>query len=206
MRINSLSEVQAGDIMIAGQSTAPSKALVYGGEFLMGESFRIGKFVAGHAAVIVPGNKLVEAMPHGARIRDITPFDWTPAQVFFRIPEDYPGQALDAAAVAMAMIDTPYSILSYVYLAGWRYHFRPEWLKTRINRRRPNTTFMLPSGRMTTDNLPVEEICSVLAEQSWSLTGKKVLHGTVPQVATPGMLGEQLWCREGVILGGAGLL
>lgn len=206
MRINSLDEVQAGDIMIAGQSTAPSKALVYGGQFLMGEEFRIGKFVAGHAALIVPDNKLVEAMPHGARLRDITEDDWTPSQMFFRLPDDYPGQHLDAAAVALAMIDTPYSIASYLYLAGWRFHLRSEWLKTRINRRRPNTQFVLPSGRVTTDNLPVEAICSVLAEQAWTLTSKKVVHGTVPQVVTPGMLGEQLWCREGIIVGGAGLL
>jgi hypothetical protein len=206
MRINSLEEVRPGDIMLAGQSSAPSKILVYGGEFIMGESFRIGKFVSGHAAVVVPGNRLVEAMPHGARIRDITADDWTPAQIFFRLPEDYPGQALDAAAVAMAMIDTPYSIMSYAYLAGWRFGLKSEWLKTRINRRRPATTFTLPSGRVTTNNLPMESICSVLAEQSWTLTGKEVIHGTVPQVVTPGMLGEQLWCRDGVIVGGAGLL
>lgn len=206
MTIDSLEDVQPGDIMITGQSEAPAKVVVYLGQLLLGQQFRIGPFAAGHAAMAVPGGKLVEAMPHGARIRDIRQTDWSVKTVFFRLPEDYIGQALDAAAVAMAMIDTPYSIASYLYLAGYRFGFKTEWLKTRINRRRPNTTFILPSGRLTTDNLPVEEICSVLTEQAWTLTGKKVVHGTAPQVVTPGMLTEQLWMTTGVIRGGAGLL
>lgn len=206
MTIASLDDVRPGDIMITGQSEAPDKIIVYGGQLLIGTQFRIGKFAAGHAAVVVPGGKLVEAMPHGARIRDIRSTDWSPATVFFRLSEDYPGQALDAAAVAMAMIDTPYSLLSYLYLGAYRFGIKSQWLKTRINRRRPLTSFVLPSGRTTTDNLPLEEICSVLAEQSWTLTGKRVIHGTAPQVVTPGMLTEELWIRSGIDRGGAGLL
>jgi hypothetical protein len=206
MSIDSLDQVQAGDIMIADQSEAPAKIVVYGGQLLIGEQFRIGKFAAGHAAIVVPGGKLVEAMPHGARIRDLTSADWSPNNVFFRLSEDYPGQALDAAAVAMAMIDTPYSILSYLYLGAYRFGFKSQWLKSRINRRRPLTTFILPSGRTTKDNLPLEEICSVLAEQSWTLTGKTVIRGTAPQVVTPGKLTEELWIRSGIDRGGAGLL
>lgn len=201
MGINSLDDLQAGDIMIAGQSTAPSKAVVYGGEFLLHEEFRIGPLVAGHAAMVVPGGKIVEAMPHGARIRDLTPEDWSPRNLYFRLPDDYPGQHLDAAAVAIAMIGTPYSIMSYVYLALFLAGFQFKWLAKRIDRRRPGTKFVLPSGRTTIDDLPVEEICSVLVEQAYTLTGKKVVVGTAPQVVTPSMLAIQLWNRDGVLRG-----
>lgn len=206
MRIRSLAELRPGDIMIAGQSAAPVKLVVYGGTFLLHEDFRIGPFVAGHAAVVVSSTQIVEAMPHGARRRTLTDADWSPGHMYFRLPEDYPGQALDAAAVALAMVGTPYSIASYLYLAAFRFGLKSDWLKNRINRRRPNTTFVLPSGNRTTDNLPVEEICSVLAEQAWTLTGKKVLRGTAPQVATPGLLTAQLWELEGIICGGFSLL
>lgn len=210
MTIDSLDDVQPGDIMIAGQNAAPAKVVVYLGQLLLGVQFRIGRFAAGHAAVIVPGGKLVEAMPHGARVRNLLPSDWSESHVFFRLPEDYPGQALDAAAVALAMVGTPYSIMSYVYLAAYRFGFKSEWLKNRINRRHAPMSIKFPSApdgsRTIGRKLPVEAICSVLAEQAWTLTGKKVIVGTAPQVVTPGMLTEQLWQRENVIRGGPGLL
>lgn len=203
MSIASLEDLQAGDIMIAGQTTAPAKITVYLGQWLLHEQFRMGEFVAGHAAVVVPGGKIVEAMPGGARLRNLSDEDWTGSQAFLRLPEDYPGQALDAANVALAMIGTPYSVASYVYLAAYIDGFRPQWLANKIDKRNPHTAFMLPSGRWTEDDLPHEAICSVLAEQAWTLTGKEVLRGTVPQVATPGMLAMQLWERPGVIKGAA---
>lgn len=203
MSIQSLDEVRPGDILISDQSSAPAKVLVYGGEMLLHEYFCIGDFSAGHAAVVVPGG-LVEAMPHGARFRKLTPSDWSKNKVFLRLPEDYPGQALDAAAVALAMVGTPYSIASYVYLAAYLGGFHWQWLADHINRR-STKWFALPSGRTPKDHLPLEAICSVLAEQAWTITGKKVLEGTVPQVATPGMLAKQLWTRDGVIRGGLGI-
>lgn len=204
MSINSLDDVRPGDIMITGQSSAPAKLLVYGGQFLLHEQFRIGRFVAGHAAVIVPNGNLVEAMPNGARYRRLWPSDWVEGNAFLRLPEDYPGQAEDAAAVAMAMIGTPYSIMSYVYLAAYIAGFQPKWLARKIDRRHYDY-YSLPSGRRPLAYLPDEAICSVLAEQAWTITGKKVIEGTAPQVVTPGMLTEQLWTREGVIRGGVGI-
>jgi hypothetical protein len=204
--IESLDEVRPGDFMIAGQNAAPAKVIVYFGQLLLGVQFRIGRFAAGHAAMVVPGGKLVEAMPNGARVRNILSSDWSDTHVFFRLPEDYPGQAEDAAAVALAMVGTPYSFMSYVYLAAYRFGFRSEWMKNRINRRYPATALHVPSGRLLILGRPVEAICSVLAEQAWTLTGKKVIVGTAPQVVTPGLLAAQLWERYGVIIGGAGLL
>jgi hypothetical protein len=207
MSIRSLDDLKPGDIMIAGQSAAPAKLLVYGGQLLLGEQFRIGRFVAGHAGVIVPGGKLVEAMPNGARKRDLRESDWSPAHAYFRLLEDYPNQSLDASFAARQMIGTPYSLASYAYIGAYLAGFKAEWLAKRINRRHDEwSRFMLPSGRLAAETLPIEAICSVLAEQAWTLTGKKVIHGTRPQVVTPGMLAQQLWSRPGVIRGGAGLL
>lgn len=210
MSITSLNDVRAGDILISGQNTAPNKALVYAGQLLLRDHFRIGPFAAGHAAVITPGGKLVEAMPKGARERDLRETDWSPAHWYFRLPEDYVGQHLDAAAVARAMIDTPYSLASYAYMGGYLAGLEFEWLARRINRRRnlmtiPSELYRL-HGAFLSVRLPVEAICSVLAEQAWTLTGKKVIHNTRPQVVTPGMLTAQLCFTPGVIRGGAGLL
>ena len=210
MLINSLEEVRPGDLMIAGQNAAPAKLTVYLGQLLLGQQFRIGRLVAGHVAVVVPGGKIVEAMPHGARIRDLTPADWSDTHAYIRLPEDYVGQHLDAAAIAMAMIGTPYSIMSYVYIAAYLAGIHSERRKARINRRHQikivglNKDLANGHGWGLYD-IPVEDICSVLGEQAWTLTGKKVIVGTAPQVVTPGMLTQQLWTREGVIRGGVGI-
>ena len=212
MRINGIGDLQAGDIMISGMSTAPTRALVYVGQLLLREQFRIGRFVAGHAGIVVDGGKIVEAMPDGARIRDITSKDWTPAHAYFRLPDDYPGQHLDAAAIAHAMVGVPYSFMSYAYLGAFLAGYKPQWLINRINRRSCVTSNVrfpngrLPSSHYITDCLPVEAICSVLVDQAWTLTGKTVVSGTKPQVVTPGMLTQHLWSTEGVVRGGAGLL
>lgn len=209
MSITSLNDTRPGDILISGQNTAPNKALVYAGQLLVRDHFRVGPFAAGHAAVVTPGGKLVEAMPKGARERDLRETDWSPAHWYFRLPEDYPGQAWDAAAIARAMIGTPYSFASYGYLAAYIRGFQPECLVRKINERHQVKAYSLnkdaPQAWSLID-IPVEAICSVLAEQAWTLTGKKVVRNTRPQVVVPGMLTAQLVFRAGVIRGGAGLL
>ena len=207
MSIRSLQDLRPGDIMISGQSTAPAKLLVYFGQLLLKEHFRIGRFAAGHAGVVTFDGKLVEAMPSGARERYLRPSDWSPSHVYFRFQEDYPGQAFDAANVARAMIGTPYSFLSYVYLAAYLRGFQPDWLSRRINERHGTYPVILANVEPARSvGLPVEAICSVLADQAWTLTGKKVIQGTHPQVVTPGMLAQNLWGRAGVIRGGEGIL
>jgi hypothetical protein len=205
MSITSLDDLQPGDFMLCGQSSAPAKLAVYGGQFLLHEYFRVGRFIAGHAGIITPGGKLVEAMPHGARERDLREDDWSESHAYFRLLEDYPGQALDASFVAQAMVGIDYSIASYAYLAAYIGGYDSHWLERRIDRRQPNSFLHLPSGRESLLGLPVEAICSVLAEQSWTITGKRVILGTAPQVVTPGMLGVQLWNRPGTIRGGKNL-
>lgn len=201
--INSLDDLRPGDIMISGQSTAPNKILVYLGQLLLGQQFRIGKFAAGHAGIISTDGRLIEAMPSGARIRELRESDWSEQHRYFRLPEDVIGQREDAAIIGAAMIGTPYSFFSYVYLAAYLAGFQPEWLAKLIDRR-VETDVVLAWGITHKLGLPKEAICSVLAEQAWTLAGKKVVRGTHPQVVTPGMLTEQLLTTPGVIIGGLG--
>lgn len=211
MVIESLNDLRPGDIMICSQADAPARLLVNFGQLLLKDGFRIGEFTAGHAGVITPGGKLVEAMPSGARERDLRETDWNSTHMYFRLPEDYPGQGYDAAKMARAMIGTPYSFASYAYLAAYLGGFQPEWLAHRIDRRHQVKVFSTfrdgPKGQAwSLVNIPVEAICSVLAEQAWTLTDKKVIRGTRPQVVTPGMLARQLYGRLDIVRGGAGLL
>jgi len=205
MTIESLDDLRPGDIMISGQSTAPNKLLVYAGQLIIGEQFRIGKFAAGHAGIVTPGGKLVEAMPSGARERDLRASDWSPQHMYFRLPEDYPDQHFYAASMARAMIGTPYSFMSYVYLAAYRFGIKSEWLVRRIDRRHAVHVEYAPLTNLDSESrvmAPVEAICSVLAEQAWTLTGKTVVRGTRPQVVTPGMLTKHLCGRSDIIRGG----
>lgn len=202
MTIQSFDDLRSGDILICSQKDAPARLLVNIGQLLLRDHYRDGEFSAGHAGIVVviDGVKhLVEAMPSGARLRKLDPkTDWSPTHRYFRLPEDYLGQAEDAAAIAMVMQGTPYSFMSYAYLGAHLAGFQPEWLERRIDRRKPTEVHLWgrPSWIV---HAPVEAICSVLAEQAWTLTGKKVIRGTKPQVVTPGMLTSQLSRTPGVI-------
>jgi hypothetical protein len=153
----------------------------------------------------------VQAMPRGAEFVALTPDKhWTDRSAVVRLPEDYPGQGLDAAAVARAFVRrTPvaYSFASYVWLALWRYGIRARRLEARIARRRPLVIVAFPGrGYRVAIRLPEEAICSVLADQAWTLAGKDVVEGVADQAVTPGRLAMSLWRRPGVIWGGPGLL
>jgi hypothetical protein len=159
--------------------------------------------------------KMVQAMPRGAEEIELSyAKHWTPQVAYARIPQDYPGQAEDAAAIARLMVQegVAYSFASYGALAlyhwGWKAPRLTEW----IGRRRPHIQVDLPSGYGVPAGdepgmwkgvqLPREAICSVLADQCWSLAGKRVMHGTAPQAVTPSQLGQRLLTgMDGVIWG-----
>jgi hypothetical protein len=148
------------------------------------------------------GAYAVEAEPGGAVESDIDD-RWTDQYAYVRLPEDYPGQADDAAAIARAMIGTPYSFASYATLAAWRFGIKAKRLETWINRRKP-AEIIMPSintfpgeDGMTDVALPCEAICSVLADQAWSLTGKKIMEGVAHQCVTPGALAARLLTMDG---------
>jgi hypothetical protein len=151
---------------------------------------------------VITAPLIVEAMPSGARLVELRQAThWTPRHAYVRLPEDWPGQAADAAAIARAMVGTPYSFASYAALAAWRLGLRAERLERWINRRRPAERVETPAGGpahvgFLMAPLPAEAICSVLVDQAWTLAGKQVMpHGTRPQIVTPGALARHLLTR-----------
>lgn len=185
-------------------------ALVSAGQLLLGEGFHVGKLDIRHVFVVTePGPAIgsnlgvVEAMPSGARMMPLNESRWTPEYAYVRLPEDYPGQAADAAAIARAMIGTPYSFASYAALAAWRFGWKTPRLEKWINRREPSEPFEgngthAQNGTDGFVRLPAEAICSVLADQAWALTGKQVMpEGTPHQCVTPGALAAALLETEG---------
>lgn len=220
--MKSLADLRPGDLMFANiGGIVPGVFPVKLGQLMLGERVRLGPLSIDHVGVVVEGAKslyregsgwnhrrLVQAMPGGAEEIELnSQRHWTPQVAYARLPEDYPGQALDAAAIARAMIGTPYSFASYAALAAWRWGFRAEHLARWIDRRRPEQVADKPTGVATAVALPAEAICSVLADQAWTLAGKQVMpHGTRSQIVTPGALALALWRTPGVTWGGAGLL
>lgn len=173
---------------------------VWAGQLILGEGFTVGDLKIEHVFVVTgmpnfepptkPIPSAVEAMPNGARevyIED----RWTPEYAYVQLPEDYPGQGEDAAAIARAMIGTPYSFASYAALAAWHWGMKTPKLEAWIDRRRPGK---VTTSRGTMDNvLPQEAICSDLGDQAWALTGKQVMPpGTPHQCVTPGALAGHL--------------
>jgi hypothetical protein len=156
--------------------------------------------------------RLVQAMPGGAEeIGLMVDTHWTDRHAYVRLPEDWPGQAEDAAAIARLMVaeGVAYSPASYAALALWHWGVKTPRLEQWIGRRREPVPFTFPRPsdmQQATIRLPVEAICSVLVDQCWSLAGKRVVENTKPQVVTPGMMASQLWRRPGVVWGGVGLL
>lgn len=205
--IRSLDDVQPGDILLAPMNSAPTKAIVYLGQLAVMEHVRLGPLAVGHVAICSRPGYVVEAMPSGARQRKIRRGDWAPSHAWVRMPADYPGQAGDAARIARLMIGTPYSFASYAALAAWRFGVQTPRLAGWIDRRHPPTRMTLSDGVTRDVALPVEAICSVLADQAWAMTGKQVMpHGTKPQIVTPGGLALRLWRMPRAVWGGPGLL
>lgn len=192
--MSALADLRPGDIGF-GPIKGGAGLLVNAGQLMLGEGFHVGDLDIRHVFVVVeesasigtfrPSARCVEAMPSGAR--EATMRDrWTAEYAYARLPEDYPGQANDAAAIARAMIGTPYSFASYAALAAWHFGLKTRRLESWIDRRRPGT------------QLPAEAICSVLADQAWTLAGKTVMHGVAHQCVTPGALAGQLLRTDGV--------
>jgi hypothetical protein len=227
--IRSLADLRPGDIMFSNiGGIVPGVFPVKLGQLLLGERVRIGRLSFDHVGIVVQEDRsvgrigdaamvwrpprLVQAMPGGAEeIALVAKTHWTDTVAYCRLPEDYPGQADDAAAIARLFVSerVRYSFLSYGALAvfkwGRKFGVEGERLAKWIRRTRPATTWEIPSHHTTSRHrisLPVEAICSVLVDQCWTLAGKEVITGTRPQIVTPGMLAMQWWNRPGVVRGG----
>lgn len=204
--MSAITDLRPGDIGF-GPISGGAGLLVSAGQLALGEGFRVGKLDIRHVFVVtdvgqstpvwpVPGEPrlsvlAVEAEPKGARQVPIEN-RWTSQYAYVRLPEDYPGQARDAAAIARAMIGTPYSFASYAALAAWRMGWKTPRLERWIDRRNPVPFGYNRDGSELEIGLPAEAICSVLADQAWSLTGKRIMEGVAHQCVTPGALARTL--------------
>jgi hypothetical protein len=216
--IANLDDLRPGDLMF-GPISGWAGTLVNAGQAILRESTRLGTLVVEHVGVIVRASTVIDgmywppavgqAMPGGAAEYDMDDAGyWSPRYAYVRLPEDYPGQARDAARVMdlMCQEQIPYSPLSYLALSAWRLGLGAERLEAWINRRRPAEVVTMPSGRELELALPCEGICSVLADQAWSLTGKKIMTGVPHQCVTPGALAARVLELPGIQLGLPGRL
>lgn len=209
--IRSLSDVRPGDICLTTMGGfVPGVFPVRVGTAMCKDSFRIGPFSADHALICVEAGfydgpnrdtftgidpRAVQAMPRGAEEIVLTADKhWTDGVAWFRMPEDYPGQAADAAAIARLFVEhkVPYSFLSYVALAAWSRGMKAERLEAWIDRRGPTVPVPGSTHCGLGRALPREAICSVLVDQAWSLAGKRVIEGVKRQCVTPGRLAIEL--------------
>ncbi len=218
--IKSMSDLRPGD-MFLGPIGGWAGAGVRLGELIVDGGWRVGQLNVCHIGVIVEAAqdlghewvapRMAQAMPRGAEIIDLRmDKHWTPKCAYARLPEDYPGQAADAAAIATVMAEAriPYSWASYLALALYRWGYDAPRLTNWIGRRQKRSTVIMsdrPGGVTMNVRLPVEAICSVLADQAWSLAGKRVMEDTAPQAVTPSMLAQRLlFSNEGVAWGWPG--
>lgn len=209
--IRSLSDVRPGDICLTTMGGfVPGVFPVRVGTAMCKDSFRIGPFSADHALICVEAGRYnspedghqmwhparaVQAMPRGAEEIVLTADrHWTDGVAWFRMPEDYPGQAADAAAIARLFVEheVPYSFLSYVALAAWSRGMKAERLAAWIDRRQEWAVAYFGQGEARQVHIPAEAICSVLVDQAWSLAGKRVIEGVRRQCVTPGRLAIEL--------------
>lgn len=237
--IASLDDVRPGDIIFTEISEPwAASLLVKLGMLALAERVRIGRRSFDHVIVVTEAARWaddgpsatyvegprhdkprrqrlmgpigVQAMPRGAeRIELSSAKHWTDRTAVVRIPEGYPGQALDVAEVAklFAREQVPYSFLTYVRLAAWRFGWKTPRIEARLDRRLPATRVYFPGRKYAVAvRLPAEVICSGLGDQSWTLTGRKIVEGVAKQSVTPGKLVMTLWRYPGAIWGGPGIL
>jgi hypothetical protein len=215
-QIERLEDVCPGDLMF-GPISGLAGVAVSLGEFVVDGGFHVGPLDVRHVGVVVEASRtlpargqtyetgvitaprLVQAMPGGAQEVEMTyATHWTPKHAYVRLVEDYPGQALDAAAIARLMVEhnVAYSPASYPALAAWHWGLSTPKLEAWIGRRQAPIGVQCHCENPDTDHLqvalPVEAICSVLADQAWSLTGKKIMVGVPHQCVTPSTLATRL--------------
>lgn len=116
---------------------------------------------------------IVEAMPGGAKLSDLSKYRSDPNTIYSRF--DLTDAQRDAVATAaIGYIDTKYSWLEYLYLAMAHYGLRTEWIKNKIK----------DSGHM---------ICSQQVVQCYTDAGIDLFtDGRIPEEVVPGDLASLL--------------
>jgi cell wall-associated NlpC family hydrolase len=145
----------------------------------VGRLIRLGQWLNGdgftgweHAFVFVGDGQIVEAMPGGARLADVSEYDGRPLLWSTgRIPLT-DGQRAAVAGAARGFLGVPYGFGDYLSLALLRFHVRPGWVKRRV-----------ASNRTM--------ICSQLVDASLLAAGVHLYaDGRIPGDVTPGDLWE----------------
>lgn len=134
------------------------------GQSLTGDSSRYT-----HAFVVLPGGKVIEAMPGGARIADLSDYLDGQDVIFSRMRlTDFERENIVAHAESFEGV--PYSFLDYLSLALVHFNIRPKWLRKYIK----------DSGHM---------ICSQLVDEAYLRAGVHLFDdGRDPGDVTPGDL------------------
>jgi len=95
-----------------------------------GKKVKLPRGFPTHAFVVLPNGMIFEAQPGGARIGSMTRYAGRPI-LFAKIPLTNE-QRDRVLPIATSLVGTPYSFLDYVYLALWRFGFRPVWLRDAV--------------------------------------------------------------------------
>lgn len=83
-----------------------------------------------HVFLVLDDGTIIEAQPGGARIGSLSRY--AKRQVLYsRLPLTME-QRSQVTEVASTYKDVPYNFLAYVYLALWRVHIRPDWLRRKV--------------------------------------------------------------------------
>ncbi len=123
-----------------------------------------------HVYVVLDDGTVFEAQPGGAVITDLSEYDdrWREYIDIDLTPE----QRYRIVARARTYTGIGYNWTTYFYLAAYRFHIRPQWLKNRVQ----------TDKRM---------ICSQAADKIYSDEGVHLFNdGRMPYDLTPGDLGR----------------
>jgi uncharacterized protein YycO len=121
---------QPGDIGLTS-ITGPVGWLIKIGQWLNGDGF--GAFQ--HAFIVLPGARLIEAMPGGAIVDSLSKYD--DREVLYVSPADLdPAQRKAIVDCALKYQGVPYSFLDYLALALHRFHIPVPGLRRWIESRK----------------------------------------------------------------------
>ena len=123
-----------------------------------------------HVYVVLDDETVFEAQPGGAVITPLSEYDgrWKEYVAVDLTPE----QRMRIVNRARTYVGTGYNWTTYFYLAAYRFHFRPKWLKRRVQN----------DERL---------ICSQAADKIYADEGVHLFNdGRMPYDLTPGDLGR----------------
>lgn len=131
-----------------------------------------------HCGIVLEHLDIVEAMPDGARVRDLSEYSTDPKTIYssFNLTDK---QRADICAAAMGYVGTKYSWADYLYMAMNHWGLGTSWIKKHI----------ASSRKM---------ICSQLVTQCYTDAGIDLFtDGRTPEDVTPGDLAN-LFLKDNV--------